>query len=145
MKERLLEFLRKENKSSAQLAEEIGVQASGISHILSGRNNPSLDFILKMLEKYQFLSSDWLLFGKGFMYKEPRMQSLFDFDSVNSRDSNEQKTKTELIKPEIEYQDIIKSKTIRDTVISQNNSNPEVIKIVWFYENNSFEEFLPRR
>jgi hypothetical protein len=79
------------------------------------------------------------------MYKEPRMQSLFDFDSVNSRDSNEQKTKTELIKPEIEYQNIIKSKTIRDTVISQNNSNPEVIKIVWFYENNSFEEFLPRR
>jgi transcriptional regulator with XRE-family HTH domain len=145
MKDRLLEFLRKENKSSAQLAEEIGVQASGISHILSGRNNPSLDFILKMLEKYQFLSSDWLLFGKGSMYKEPRMQSLFDFDSVNSRDSNEQKTKTELIKPEIEYQDIIKSKTIRDSVISQNNSNPEVIKIVWFYENNSFEEFLPRR
>jgi len=145
MKDRLLEFLRKENKSSAQLAEEIGVQASGISHILSGRNNPSLDFILKMLEKYQFLSSDWLLFGKGSMYKEPRMQSLFDFDSVNSRDSNEQKTKTELIKPEIEYQNIIKSKTIRDTVISQNNSNPEVIKIVWFYENNSFEEFLPRR
>src|SRR5450759_1315710 len=145
MKERLLEFLRNENKSSAQLAEEIGVQASGISHILSGRNNPSLDFILKMLEKYQFLSSDWLLFGKGTMYKEARMQNLFDFDSVNSRDSNEQKTKTEFIKPEIEYQDIIKSKTTHDSGISQNNSNPEVIKIVWFYENNSFEEFLPRR
>ena len=52
MKERLLEFLKAENKSSAQLAEEIGVQPSGISHILSGRNNPSLDFVLKMLEKY---------------------------------------------------------------------------------------------
>ena len=78
MKERLLEFLRTENKSSAQLAEEIGVQPSGISHILSGRNNPSLDFILKMLEKYQFLSTDWLLFGKGTMYKDKQMQSLFD-------------------------------------------------------------------
>ena len=52
MKERILEFLRAENKSSAQFAEEIGVQASGISHILSGRNNPSLDFVMKMLEKY---------------------------------------------------------------------------------------------
>jgi len=78
MKERILEFLKQENKSSAQFAEEIGVQASGISHILSGRNNPSLDFVLKMLEKYKFLSTDWLLFGKGSMYKEPRMQSLFD-------------------------------------------------------------------
>ena len=63
MKERLLEFLKNENKSSAQLADEIGVQASGISHILSGRNNPSLDFVLKMLEKYSFLSTEWLLFG----------------------------------------------------------------------------------
>ena len=78
MKERLLEFLRTENKSSAQLAEEIGVQPSGISHILSGRNNPSLDFVLKMLEKYPFLSTDWLLFGKGTMYKDKQMQSLFD-------------------------------------------------------------------
>ena len=78
MKERLLEFLRTENKSSAQLAEEIGVQPSGISHILSGRNNPSLDFVLKMLEKYPYLSTDWLLFGKGTMYKDKQMQSLFD-------------------------------------------------------------------
>ena len=78
MKERLLEFLKAENKTSAQLAEEIGVQPSGISHILSGRNNPSLDFVLKMLEKYQFLSGEWLLFGKGSMFKDPEMQTLFD-------------------------------------------------------------------
>ncbi|NLA48821.1 MAG: helix-turn-helix transcriptional regulator, partial [Bacteroidales bacterium] len=42
MKERILEFLKSENKTSAQFAEEIGVQPSGISHILSGRNKPSL-------------------------------------------------------------------------------------------------------
>ena len=85
MKERLLEFLRVENKSSAQFAEEIGVQPSGISHILSGRNNPSLDFILKMLEKYQFLSTDWLLFGKGSMYKDSKIQTLFDEDVLSAR------------------------------------------------------------
>ena len=85
MKERLLEFLRTENKSSAQLAEEIGVQPSGISHILSGRNNPSLDFVLKMLEKYQYLSTDWLLFGKGTMYKDKQMQSLFDDADIVDR------------------------------------------------------------
>ena len=66
MKERILEFLKAENKSSAQLADEIGVQPSGISHILSGRNNPSLDFVIKMLDKYRFLSTEWLLFGKGY-------------------------------------------------------------------------------
>jgi transcriptional regulator with XRE-family HTH domain len=81
MKERIFEFLRAENKSSSQFAEEIGVQPSGVSHILSGRNNPSLDFVLKMLEKYRYLSTEWLLFGKGSMYKDDSgMKSLFDQD-----------------------------------------------------------------
>src|SRR4030043_2004108 len=78
MKSRIEEFLKAENKTSAQFAEEIGVQPSGISHILSGRNKPSLDFVLKMLEKYRFISTEWLLFGKGSMYKETVMQSLFE-------------------------------------------------------------------
>lgn len=143
MKERLLEFLRNENKSSAQLAEEIGVQASGISHILSGRNNPSLDFVLKMLDKYRFLSTDWLLFGKGSMYKEPKMQSLFDFDAMNTQEISEAQAKTTRSEPE--NQDVQEGRAIRDPAVSQSRSTPEVIKIVWFYENNSFEEFLPVR
>lgn len=78
MKERILAFLQSENKSYAQFAEEIGVQPSGISHILSGRNNPSLDFVVKMLHKYTFLSAEWLLFGQGAMYKYASQPTLFD-------------------------------------------------------------------
>jgi len=145
MKERLLEFLKNENKSSAQLAEEIGVQASGISHILSGRNNPSLDFVLKMLEKYQFISTDWLLFGRGSMYTETKMQSLFDYDNVDSRESEQMRTKSEPVSPEIDFQDVKKNKTIKDSTIPATGSTSDVVKIVWFYENNSFEEFFPRK
>jgi len=145
MKERLLEFLRNENKSSAQLAEEIGVQASGISHILSGRNNPSLDFVLKMLEKYQFLSTDWFLFGKGSMYKEPKMQSLFDFDSKDSDENNIIRKKSDQTLPEIDNKDIAQSKIMKDSPVSVNSYTSEVVKIVWFYGNNSFEEFFPRK
>ena len=143
MKERLLEFLRNENKTSAQLADEIGVQASGISHILSGRNNPSLDFVLKMLEKYQFLSTDWLLFGTGSMYKDSKMQSLFDDDTENNRDSNEIRTKREEISSAIDYQNVIKRSPEKVSADATPDSTSEVIKIVWFYENNRFEEFLP--
>ena len=145
MKERLLEFLRNENKSSAQLAEEIGVQASGISHILSGRNNPSLDFVLKMLEKYQYLSTDWLLFGKGSMYKENRMQNLFDYDLADNKESNEMQSKNEVPKVKIDYEDVMKNKTLKESAISSDKITSDVVKIVWFYENNSFEEFFPRR
>jgi transcriptional regulator with XRE-family HTH domain len=145
MKERLLEFLKNENKSSAQFAEEIGVQASGISHILSGRNNPSLDFILKMLEKYQFLSTDWLLFGKGSMYKENRMQNLFDYDLADNKESNEMQSKNEVPKVKIDYEDVMKNKTLKESAVSSDKITSDVVKIVWFYENNSFEEFFPRR
>src|SRR5512133_2463018 len=143
MRTRLLEFLKAENKSSAQFAEEIGVQASGISHILSGRNNPSLDFVLKMLEKYKYLSSDWLLFGKGQMYKSGLAQSLFDENlSLNSE------RVTEIPDPSFtdnsgNFQEIISSKSVADSGLKPVQGRPKVIKIVWFFDNNSFEEYLP--
>jgi len=138
MKERLIEFLRAENKSAAQFAEEIGVQPSGISHILSGRNKPSLDLILKMLDKYTFLSMEWLLFGKGNMYKEASMQKLFDESDIN----------TEIVEP-IEKQDIKdsdkkeKADNTENAEQKQNKRIPTVEKIVWFYSDNSFREFVP--
>ena len=143
MKERLFEFLKAENKSSAHLAEEIGVQPSGISHILSGRNNPSLDFVLKMLEKYQFLSTEWLLFGKGTMYKDIKMQALFDENSVVNGESDFKLLENEARKPEIEFQDVQKDELKKDPAISAINRTPAVEKIVWFYDNNSFEEYFP--
>ena len=145
MKERLLEFLKLENKSSAQLAEEIGVQASGISHILSGRNNPSLDFVLKMLEKYQFLSTEWLLFGKGSMYIEARMQNLFDNDVADTTENDRMRNRNQQTRNDIDFQDVIKDKLIKDSVQSDYKATSDVVKIVWFYENNSFEEFFPKK
>ncbi|MDU8886162.1 helix-turn-helix transcriptional regulator [Yeosuana sp. MJ-SS3] len=52
-------------ESSSSFAEKIGVQRSSISHILSGRNKPSLDFVLKILSSYPEVEMYWLLNGKG--------------------------------------------------------------------------------
>jgi len=78
MRDRIREFLNRENKTSSQFAEEIGIQPSGVSHVLSGRNKPSLDFILRMLRTYSDLNSDWLLFGKGDMYRTGGGPDLFN-------------------------------------------------------------------
>lgn len=144
MKERILEFLKSENKSSAQLAEEIGVQPSGISHILSGRNNPSLDFVLKMLEKYKYLSTDWLLFGKGEMYKENQIQSIFDetLKFKNEIDSGTSKSSDKDNK--IDFQNFTSKKSVVEATTGTISGNYKVVKIVWFYDNNSFVEYLPR-
>lgn len=139
MKDRILEFLRAENKSSAQFAEEIGVQPSGISHILSGRNNPSLDFILKMLEKYKYLSSDWLLFGKGSMYKDNTgMKSLFEQtlfdDPAGRRDEKKSPDKNIPVTPPEQKPE------------SEKRSQEKTVeRIVWFFSDGSFEEYIPGR
>ena len=143
MKDRLLEFLKAENKSSAQFAEEIGVQPSGISHILSGRNNPSLDFVLKMLEKYRFLSTDWLLFGKGSMYKDSKMQTLFDEDIALSNKIEMKHTVNELYKSENKMPLSGKEELIEISPPATYKGKSNVRKIVWFYDNNSFEEYYP--
>ena len=143
MNERIRQFLLTENKSSAQFAEEIGVQPSGISHILSGRNKPSLDFIIKMLERYRNLSVDWLLFGHGTMYREGEMMDLFENNRDRGRDEEnirESESKNSTDKPEDENNNVASND--KHTVFSS-DPGKSVRKIVWFYRDNSFEEFYP--
>ena len=154
MKDTILEFLKMENKSSAQLAEEIGVQPSGISHILSGRNKPSLDFVLKMLSRYTFISTEWLLFGRGRMYREPLMANLFN--GVEG-ESHEQNRYEEPVRKKVEQksppsgegqnsdpgndEEQIQYRTAKRS----QESKQRTIRIVWFYDDNSFEEYYPAK
>jgi transcriptional regulator with XRE-family HTH domain len=143
MKNRILEFLKVENKSSAQFAEEIGVQPSGISHIISGRNNPSLDFVMKMLKKYPALSTDWLIFGKGQMYREKQLYDLFDAiaddetDSVNHLSEN---------KPEDNIR-LQNSRTAGESVgTNERNTLSGSIKtkrVICFFNDDTFKEYFP--
>ncbi|MCQ2153191.1 MAG: helix-turn-helix domain-containing protein [Bacteroidales bacterium] len=69
MNERLQQFLSAENISQSQLAERIGVARASISHILSGRNRPGFDFMDSMARNFPALNLDWLITGRGRMYK----------------------------------------------------------------------------
>ena len=71
MNNRLEQFLAAENISQAEFADAIGVARASVSHILAGRNKPSYDFLTGMLLHYPRLNMEWLLAGKGKMYKEP--------------------------------------------------------------------------
>jgi transcriptional regulator with XRE-family HTH domain len=80
MKDRILKFLSLENLSPTRFADLLGVQRSGVSHILAERNKPSFDFIEKMLLAFPNLNAEWLLLGKGEVYKKAdntREPSLF--------------------------------------------------------------------
>ncbi|MFC2176074.1 helix-turn-helix domain-containing protein [Bacteroidota bacterium] len=84
--ERVLKIMEDHGLSSSQMADRIGVQRSAISHVLSGRNKPSLDFILKVLESFDNVSSDWLLKGEI----TPEKPSVFD--GQNQARTNPSKT-----------------------------------------------------
>lgn len=70
MNNRLQQFLELENITPARLADILGVQRSGLSHILSGRNKPGFEFITKLLTKFPRINSEWLILGKGKPYKD---------------------------------------------------------------------------
>ena len=68
MLKRIVLILQTQNLTVSQFADRIGVQRSALSHVLGGRNNPSLDFVTKILRTFPEIRSQWLLFGEGKMY-----------------------------------------------------------------------------
>ncbi|MGL4852194.1 MAG: helix-turn-helix domain-containing protein [Phocaeicola sp.] len=67
MKERIATVVTKEGMTAAQFAEKIGISASSLSHILSGRNNPSLEVVMKIHKACSYMNLNWLLYGDGEM------------------------------------------------------------------------------
>lgn len=76
MNTRLKQFLSAENISQSQFADTIKVVRASVSHVLSGRNNPSYDFIKAIMNSYPSLNIEWLMLGKGKMYKEQGEETL---------------------------------------------------------------------
>lgn len=89
MIKRIKSLISVKNLTASQFADLLGVQRSNISHILSGRNKPSLDFILKINEHFPTVSNEWLLKGQGEMFTQeekrtkivPSQLEIQEFDS----------------------------------------------------------------
>ena len=93
MKERIAQIIQKEDMTAAQFAEKIGISPSSLSHILSGRNNPSLEVVMKIHKACDYISLDWLLYGEGQMETDVDSDnnihytpSLFDENSLFTPD-----------------------------------------------------------
>ena len=68
-RDRLAKIIESENLTAKQFAEEIGVSAGTISNILGGRNKPSVEIYVRILNRFRTISSDWLMLGTGSMYR----------------------------------------------------------------------------
>ena len=121
--------------NASTLADSLGVLRSSISHLLSERNKPSLDFVLKITEKYPEIDLYWLLYGKGsFPKEEPREEP---------KEKLPPKKVTPIAPPEIPFPPIEppQEKPIEKNVPLKDIPKKEVQKIIFFYKDNSFEIF----
>ncbi len=145
MKDRILQIIEKERLTPARFAESIGIQRSAMSHIASGRNNPSLDVVTKILERYPYIDSEWLLFGKGTMCKTTEENaneepSLFLESGVNRPAIQ--------VKPEYARENEVKTPVYErkqseiEKVILKESPPKTISKIMVFYSDNTFDTFV---
>ena len=79
--QRIISIMNAENMNATQFAEAIGIQRAAMSHILSGRNNPSAEVLAKIAERFETINPGWLLSGKGNMrtiHSNTGMNNIFD-------------------------------------------------------------------
>ncbi len=81
MKNQLIKLMKDKDLTATRFADAIGVQRSSISHILSGRNKPSYDFILKIVEKFPDVNIKWLITGEGERKEELSGEELAQHDN----------------------------------------------------------------
>lgn len=93
MNNRIALILKAKNISPTVLADDLGVQRSGISHILNGRNKPSLEFIQKLIKLYPDISIQWILFGEGPMMNPYPLLNADVIKSVQPTSVNSEKPK----------------------------------------------------
>ncbi len=123
MVDRILLVLKIKNLTPSKFADEIGIQRSSMSHIMSGRNLPSLDLITKILGKYPDINSDWLVKGEGPMTKTFQID-LFEQQAENKTPEASVKPKDDQPVSEPVY-DIIKEIPVEK---SEENQLKTVIK-----------------
>ena len=134
--------------TASEFADEIGVQRSNISHIISGRNKPSLDFIVKIKDRFPEIQWEWIIEGKGEMTKSTLSPTSLQENKINFSEK-EKNSETDLFSiinppsypttenksipnplelnisaPNIEKEKINDSQTLEEeSILSENNNN----------------------
>ena len=125
---RLQRIMNYYDLNASALADNLGVLRSSISHLLSERNKPSLDFVLKIVDKYPEVDLYWLLYGKGTFPKEEKK-------------ATPTPPSTEIPFPQANILENSTKEIPLATEIPVKNEKKQIQKIIFFYEDNSFEIF----
>lgn len=149
-KDRIIELMEHENLSYSKFAEAIGIQRPAMSHIISGRNNPSLEVMKKILETFRYVSPDWLIFGEGDMMRDaPKATTLQkERDLFSNLDENPPKVQVvSENRPHLGVESAQKAaeKIEPEQVIIQKNESKKIEEIKIFFSDGTFDTFVPEK
>jgi transcriptional regulator with XRE-family HTH domain len=123
------------------------VQRSSISHILSGRNKPSLDFLEKILGAYPKYNAEWLVMGTGQVYKAPKQSSLFDVQPDKTSEEDIMVKSAQSVEENIDSQDADISNDETLNLYGKSNAikklDKAIEKVLFFYTDGTFSVYLP--
>lgn len=148
MKDRIAQLIEKEGLTAAQFAEKIGISSSSLSHILGGRNKPSLDVVMKIHKACDYISLQWLLYGEGEMETDVDTgnkvrldESLFGENALftsHSPAASEYRKENEVNSPQIVPKEIV-----REEIKYVEKPAKKITEIRIFYDNGTYETFKP--
>jgi transcriptional regulator with XRE-family HTH domain len=141
MKDRIAHIIRAKNLTAAEFAVRLGIQPSNISHLLSGRNNPSLDFVRKLKETFPEYNLDWIVLGKGPITVSEPLVVTSPPTEINLTDPQEQENT-----PNPSAED--SSSVEKDPILFEESpisTSPSSLKqLILVYPDNTFEVLSPR-
>ena len=128
MLERLKTVMDHYQLTASQLADRLGIPRSSISHLLSGRNKPSLDFVLKLIREFPEINLYWLLNGKGEFPASSRKSAVVPSPTLLESSSA-----------------ISQASVTKKSAEAAMAKERELEKIVFFYTDGSFQSFDPKK
>lgn len=139
MKDRIAHIMRAKNLKASDFATLLGIQPSGISHILSGRNQPSLDFVKKIKETFPEYNLEWIIFGTGPITTSEPFQL-----KTNENTPEPQLELTPAEDAQLEMPDLNPVTSPIPTPIAVSNNPSGIKSMMILYEDGTFETYSPR-
>jgi len=124
MKDRIAEIISYKGLTASRFADIIDIQRSRISHIMSGRNNPSIEVVTHIIEKFPEINLNWLMTGNGEMLNN--QPDMLDFS-----------------KPDEPKREVSSQKQPESNPYKHLAGSKDIDRIIVFYKDDSFKEYRP--
>ena len=143
--------MQKEEMTAAQFAEKIGLSPSSLSHILNGRNNPSLDVVMKIHKACNYVNLPWLIYGEGDMEWKAEVSkseetgisgmALFDESTFFTSEGTEERENRKEMAPKTPV--YAPKEIVREEIKYIEKPARKITEIRIFFDNGTYETFRP--